>query len=425
MLITMLTTGSRGDTQPYIALGMALKKKGHRVRIAASEGLKSLVEGYCFEYATIRGDVTKIMDSDLVKKATDTDNPLKFFTSLKNDELMHLFLDMQHDMYTACKGSDAIVYHPGATIGFFAAKELNIPSILASPFPMTPTNEYPNLIFYDKLRLGKVYNKLTHKAFEIGFWKMTSNPVKKYLANTFGRVPKNFSCPYPKQRTKDNPTITSISPNVFPKGKDMSANVYYDGYWFLEDDASYQPPEELKNFLAAGEAPVYIGFGSMGGKKDAAETTAMVVEALERSGKRGIIAGGWGAIERPKEEMNDIFFIEGAPHHWLFPRMSAVVHHGGAATTAEGLRAGVPTTIIPFANDQYAWGKRVEELGVGAKAIPRKQLTVEKLTDAIKEMQSNDMKEKAKALGAKIRTEKGAERGAEVIINCVKNYKKK
>lgn len=267
MLITMLTTGTRGDTQPFMALGLELKKKGYRVRIAASEAYQNFIESYGFEYAMLRGDVSKVIESGAADDAINADNPFKFFSSLKNEKMMGMMVNIQKDLHKACKGADAIVYHPGAAIGYFAAKEMNIPSILASPFPMTPTKDYPALIFYDRPRFGKIYNKLTHHIFEWGFWKVVSGPLKKYWVQQYGEGPNDFSCPYPKQRTAANPTIISSSPTVFSVSKDWPEHVHSYGNWFMDSDHSYQPEEKLERFLKAGEPPVYIGFGSVGDKK--------------------------------------------------------------------------------------------------------------------------------------------------------------
>lgn len=417
MLVTMLASGTRGDTQPYIALGLELKKKGYDVRIAASESYQTLVESYGFDYAPIRGDVAKIIESGVVKEA---DNPFKFFSSLKNDDLMELMIGAQEDQHKACEGADAIVYHPGSILGYFVAKEMGIPSILASPFPMVPTNEYPAIIFYDKLRLGKLSNKLTHLIFQQGFWKMANTGFKNYWSQKFGALPDDFTNPYPKQRTKNHPTIVSLSPSVFPVPKDWPKNVYSYGYWFIEDQSNYVPSEELQQFLADGDAPIYVGFGSVGDKKRATESTDMVLKALRETGKRAIINAGGGMEER--DNTKDAFFIKSVPHEWLFPYMSAVVHHGGAGTTAAALRSGVPQVIIPFGNDQFAWGRRMNELGVGAKAIPRKELTADNLAAAITFTQSIQVQEKAKQLGAQIKTEKGAKKAAELISSTIKNF---
>ncbi|MCT9855021.1 glycosyltransferase [Priestia megaterium] len=422
MLITMLTTGTRGDTQPFMALGLELKKKGYRVRIAASEAYQDFIESYGFEYAMLRGDVSKIIESGAADDAINADNPLKFFSSLKNEKMMGMMVNIQKDLHKACKGAGAIVYHPGAAIGYFAAKEMDIPSILASPFPMTPTKDYPALIFYDRPRFGKIYNKLTHRIFEWGFWKIVSGPLKKYWVQQYGEGPNDFSCPYPKQRTAANPTIISSSPTVFSVSKDWPEHVHSYGNWFMDSDHSYQPEEKLERFLKAGEPPVYIGFGSVGDKKNAGETTALVIKALKLAGKRGIINTGGSGMNQTEEIAEDILFVKDIPHEWLFPKMSAVVHHGGAGTTAEGLRAGVPSIIVPYGNDQFAWGRKIHELGAGAKAIPRKELTAEKLSAAISYTQVNEIQSKAQEIGKQIRAEKGAEKAAQVIINTLETF---
>ena len=153
----------------------------------------------------------------------------------------------------------------------------------------------------------------------------------------------------------------------------------------------------------------------MGNPTKATQTTELVIDAINRSRKRAILATGWSGMAKPEKIPPNIFMVESIPHAWLFPRMSVVVHHGGAGTTAAGLRAGIPSVIIPHSNDQFAWGKRVYELGVGAKPIPRKQLTAEKLATAISYALKEEVKVQAKTLGAKIRQEKGAEVAARLI----------
>lgn len=299
---------------------------------------------------------------------------------------------------------------------------MNIPSILASPFPMTPTKDYPALIFYDRPRFGKIYNKLTHRIFEWGFWKVVSGPLKKYWVQQHGEGPEDFLCPYPKQRTAANPTIISSSPAVFSVSKDWPEHVHSYGNWFMDSDHSYESEEKLERFLKNGEPPVYIGFGSIGDKKNAGETTALVIKALKLAGKRGIINIGGSGMNHTREITEDILFVKDIPHEWLFPKMSAVVHHGGAGTTAEGLRAGVPSVIIPYGNDQFAWGRKIYELGAGAKAIPRKELTAEKLSAAISYTQVNEIQSKAQEIGKQIRAEQGAEKAAQVIINTLETF---
>jgi UDP:flavonoid glycosyltransferase YjiC (YdhE family) len=170
----------------------------------------------------------------------------------------------------------------------------------------------------------------------------------------------------------------------------------------------------LVDFLDAGAPPVYIGFGSMA-NRTSQKMAQLAKEALELSGQRGILAAGWGGLDGANLPAS-IFALDSVPHAWLFPRMAAVVHHGGAGTTAAGLRAGVPSVIVPYLGDQPFWGKRVAEMGVGPQPIPRRKLTPGLLAEAIRIATTDqNMRAKAAALGERIRSEDGIARMIEII----------
>jgi sterol 3beta-glucosyltransferase len=193
---------------------------------------------------------------------------------------------------------------------------------------------------------------------------------------------------------------------VCPKPSDWGNDIHITGYWFLDQGDDWTPPQALVNFLQAGSPPVYIGFGSMSIRKPE-ETTNLVLKALAQTKQRGIILSGWGGFH--VDELPDsVFTLDSVPFSWLFPRLAAVVHHGGAGTTAAGLRAGVPSVVIPFFGDQPFWGQRVAELGVGPAPIPLRKLTVERLSQAIQTaVNDHTMRQRAADLGAKIQGEDG------------------
>lgn len=420
MLITLLTAGSRGDTQPYIALGLALQQEGYQIRLAASETFEALVTGYGLEFYALPGDVMAIATNPKFKRMIKGENPLQVILSFRKmkNYAPSLQQKVQQGFYDACLGSEAIVYHPGAAIGYFIAQAMNIPGILATPFPMTPTTEYPSLIFYNSFNFGRIYNLLTHKLFEQIMWQMSKSAIEQFWQQKFGTVPANFANPFSEQQSKKL-TLVGCSDRLFDRPQDWSATVHNTGYWFLNEEDNWVPSDELQQFLQAGTAPVYVGFGSLGDPSQAMATTELVLDAIALAGQRGILATGWSGMKKPNKIPQNIFFIDSIPHSWLFPRVSAVVHHGGAGTTAAGLRAGIPSIIIPHANDQFAWGKRVYELGVGAKPIPRKQLTAEKLSAAISYVLKEDLRARAKALGAEIEQEKGADVAAKLISDRI------
>jgi sterol 3beta-glucosyltransferase len=143
------------------------------------------------------------------------------------------------------------------------------------------------------------------------------------------------------------------------------------------------------------------------------------LKSLARTGQRAILQSGWGGLKKTNLP-ETVFMVDSISHSWLFPRMAAVVHHGGAGTTAAGMRAGVPSIVIPFFGDQLFWGQRVEALGVGTAPIPRKKLTVELLAQAIDRAVTDQvMHQRAANLGAKIQTEDGIANAVRAIESIV------
>ncbi len=414
MRITILSIGSRGDVQPYIALGLALKKAGTQVRVATFKNFEAFVTGFGLEFFQVQGDISKIMTTGVADNARQADNPLKMLLSF--NEMKSLTFNLQKDFYAACQGADLVIYHPGPSIGYFIARQMGIPSVLAAPFPMTPTRAFPSLIVYNAPRLGPEINWLSHKLFEQIMWVAAREPIQQFWMDTFGRNPEAFGPPFGKQVSPGHPTVVSCSDHVFPRPADWPEHVHNTGFWFLDDEPDWQPSEALHAFLEAGPPPVYVGFGSVADPAESARTTELVIAALRRAGQRGVLASGWNGMSTREPLPKDIFMLESAPHAWLFPRMAAVVHHGGAGTTAAGFRAGVPAVIIPHGNDQFAWGQRAYELGVAAKPIPRKKLTAGNLAEAIQFVLKSKVCEAANRLGAKIQAENGAEAAAHIIL---------
>jgi UDP:flavonoid glycosyltransferase YjiC (YdhE family) len=170
----------------------------------------------------------------------------------------------------------------------------------------------------------------------------------------------------------------------------------------------------LLRFLESGPPPVYVGFGSMG-EDDPTRMTRVVLEALQLGGQRGVLLSGWSGLGNsplPKT----VYRLDSIPHSWLFPKMAAVVHHGGMGTTAAALRAGIPEVIIPLGGDQLFWAKRVEQLGVGIQCASLQKVTAQKLAAALDEIATDTaLRQQAVALGAKIRAEDGVGRAVAVI----------
>jgi len=421
MSILILTYGSRGDVQPYVALAKGLQEVGHSVTLGTSVRFQNFVEDYGIDYAYMNDNLLSVIDTDEGKDLFEKGSNLfkmawrgiKIAKKVKPAQRALL----QESWEAAQKiNPDFILFHPKAGGAPHIAEKLGIGCALVTPIPMlVPTRETRFPVFPD-LGLGGWYNRAIYSLIQAAtnkVWKgyikdfrqdIDLPPVKKYdfLKMTDGA---------------DIPVIHAHSEAVVPRPSDWPDSAQVAGYFFLDAQEEWLPPQELQDFLDADDPPVYIGFGSMAGR-DPERLAGIVVEALQKADLRGIIATGWGGL-KAKDLPDTIFKIEHAPHDWLFPKMAAVVHHGGAGTTAAGLRAGRPSIITPFFGDQSFWGERVYGLGVGPKPIPQKKLNAASLAAAMREAITNQsMIEKAEKIGEKIRNEDGVGNA----INLIEQY---
>ena len=407
MRITILAVGSRGDVQPYVALGLGLRAEGHTVRIATHGVFEPLVREYNLDFALV-----EINPQELLKGADGQawlesgHNPLRFIRAL-----MQVFGPRMErllaESWQACADADAIIYSPLSLGGFHIAERRGVPGFLASLQPSRPTRAFPSP-FFPKLPLGAAYNLWTHslgdvigRLFAQPLWR----PVNDFRQAALHLPPLSIGT-FQRRIWEETPVLYGYSPSVVPKPADWPAWVHVTGYWFLPPPVDWQPPAGLVDFLDDGPPPVYVGFGSMSGP-DPARTTQIVLEALRRTRQRGVLLTGWDGL-RQTDLPDSVYAIDSIPHDWLFPRMAAIVHHGGAGTTAAALRAGVPSLAVPFFGDQPYWGDLIAALGVGPRPIPHKRLSAGRLAGAINSATSDPrMRANAAALGARIRAEDG------------------
>jgi sterol 3beta-glucosyltransferase len=418
MKIFILTVGTRGDVQPYVALGKGLQAAGHTVTICTSASFEPFITEHGLAYAYMNDDIIRFIDSEAARKAMDeADNVVswvKIAVQLTAD-LKPVYRRMLDEAWTAVQGSDAIIYHPKALGGYHIAEKLGIPGFLSIPFPVyVPTAEFPAVVF-PEWQIGGWYNKLTYTlATRMSQATMgsTVNAWRKEMLH----MPKRSSLASELVWSdgQNVPVLHCYSPHVLAQPHDWPQTAVTTGYWFVDRQEDWQPPADLVDFIAAGKPPVYVGFGSISGRNPE-KTTRAILDALAQSGQRGILATGWGGLQA-SDLPDTVFPVKAVPHDWLFPQMAAVVHHGGAGTTAAGFRAGVPTVVCPFFGDQPYWGRRVAALGVGSEPVPQKKLTAERLARAIETAVTDpQIRQRAATLGEKIRAEDGVARAVAMI----------
>ena len=407
--IVIFAAGSRGDIQPCVALGRVLRRRGDEVRLVASARYSSMVTAAGLELAPLTADPTEILESDAGQELlAGGRNPVKFLGGFRRilgpmaERLLAECLD-------ACKGADLIL---GPTLGFLPqhiGEHFGVPWALIHFQPSRPTGAFPHPFVPQARLLGPWANRASFRAVDQIAWQLSRPFINPWRDEALG-LPR---LPVRGRRADGGPVLACFSPAVVPRPGDWPSNVNLTGYWFL-DEPDWEPPRELADFLAAGPAPVYVGFGSMV-PKDAEMTGLVVRTALKLAGVRGIVQGD------PDMSDEQVLAVRDVPHSWLFPRMAAVVHHGGAGTTAAGLRAGVPTVVCPFFGDQPYWGERVASLGAGPAPLPFRAMTVPRLASKIRRaVRDQGMADRASELGYRIRNEDGVGRAQEIIDSLLR-----
>ncbi|KAG6891077.1 hypothetical protein C0995_014166 [Termitomyces sp. Mi166 len=434
---TFLTIGSRGDVQPYIALAKGLMADGHRCKIATHGEFKDWIESHGVEFGFVGGDPAELMRI-CVENGT-------FTVSFLKEGLLKFrgwLDDLLKTSWEACQKTDVLIESPSAMGGCHIAEALGIPYFRAFTMPWSRTRAYPHAFAVPDRKMGGSYNYMvrnlsrflnvafilnlqSYVMFDQVFWRATAGQINRWRRDLL-HLP---STSLDKMEPHKIPFLYNFSPSVVPPPLDWPEWIRVTGYWFLDDAEvsakKWTPPPDLVDFIDSahklGKKVVYIGFGSIV-VSDPKTMTHCVIEAVIRSGVYAILSKGWSdrlhvktsdASEAEEPLPKQIYAISSVPHDWLFQRIDAACHHGGAGTTGASLRAGIPTIIRPFFGDQLFWADRVEALGVGSGV---RKLTVNSLTDALITA-TTDVKQidRAKLLGEQIRSENGVPTAIECI----------
>lgn len=416
--VTCLTIGSRGDVQPYIALCKGLMADGHKVKIATHGEFQGWIESHGIEFGLVGGDPAELMQL-CIENGTFT----WAFLREANSKFRGWLDELLSSCWTACKDSDVLIESPSAMAGIHIAEALGIPYFRAFTMPWTRTRAYPHAFITPGQKMGGAYNYVSYVMFDNVFWKATAHQINRWRNNVLKLPNTNLE----KLQPNKVPFLYNFSPYVVPPPLDYSDWIRVTGYWFLDEGKAdegkekWTPPKELTDFIDKARRDekklVYVGFGSII-VPDPIKMTQEVIDAVLKADVRCVLSKGWSDRLEPasgsdaakvanKEKKPEpvlppeIFQIKSAPHDWLFAQVDAAAHHGGSGTTGASLRAGIPTIIRPFFGDQFFFGMRVEDLGVG---ICLKKWGANSFARALWEAtHSERMIVKARVLGEQIR----------------------
>lgn len=428
MKILVLTLGTRGDVQPFVALAVAARDRGHAVVLAAPERFRALVAAHGLDLVRIDDGPLALMDG--VAGAAVSGGMRAKLTLAR--AMPASFGRVLEDCATIARGpgSDAdVVVHNGQVIGApHVAELLGVPCVLALTVPVyVPTREFP----WPGASLPPWLPGWANRAGYVGMRGpavVFARVVDDWRGRDLG-LPRRRGRHDPLRRPDGGPVpvLNAVSRHVVPPPGDWPPSVTTTGYWFLPA-ARPGLPAGVEEFLAAGEPPVLVGFGSMAGA-DPAATTRTVLDAVRAAGLRAIVATGWGGLVAAQvvaaevvagEVPASVLVVDDVPHDVLLPRVAAVVHHGGAGTTAAAAAAGRPQVVCPFVADQPFWARRVHDLGVGPAPVPQRRMTAAALAAALRTATADpDVAARAAALGSRIREEDGtaaAVRALEALV---------
>jgi UDP:flavonoid glycosyltransferase YjiC (YdhE family) len=412
--ITIGTSGSQGDVQPFVALGLGLVSRGHSVRIATYDAFEGFVRSFGLDFAPVEGDPQAMLAQEQGQTWLESGRRGGGFARGFRDIVGPALSQGTADALAAGADADLILFAGPTFYTFYnVAEKLRKPFIQSYLQPINPTRAFPSAVFPSRLGGHGLTNYLTHTIGGQAFWQLMRPVVNDIRRTQLGLPSLSFFGPFLDMLRRRLPVIYGYSPTVLPKPVDWNDALHVTGHWFLPEQA-WTPPPELVRFLAGGPAPVYVGFGSMV-SRDAERLTAVVLDALQQAGQPGIILSGWAGLGE-RNLPPSVLGLERVPHRWLFPQVAAVVHHGGVGTTHEGLRAGRPSILVPFFGDQPFWADRVAALGAAPDPIPQAELTAGRLAGAIRQAVSDQtIARRAAEIGRAIRAEDGIGTAVDVI----------
>lgn len=397
MKILVLTYGTEGDTRPLVALSQALINAGHEAYLLGDTQSLDLAHRLAVPAMPLSGDIRALFTRWSQSGARGTAKALVELTNTNTAAWMAQTWD-------AAQGCDAIVLSGLAGfVGLSVAERLGVSAIGAGMIPLTPSREFPSPFLppaWVPTRLNRASLVLTNQLL----WLALRKTLNRARAEVLGLSP----------RTKlwtTHPMLYGVSPTLLPPPEDWPSNAALCGQWMLPLGVDFNPPIELTAFLAAGPAPIYVGFGSMTGI-DLPRMLDIVIKAL--NGRRALVWPGWsdiGSMTLPE----NILRIDATPHDWLFPKMAAVIHHGGSGTSHSATRAGKPSIVMPFAGDQAFWADRLHRLGVAPPALPPARLSVDGLAGAIAFVEEPGVIARATVAGEEMAREHGLSTGVAMI----------
>lgn len=421
MKVALVTFGTRGDVEPFVALAQRLRRAGHDAYLTAPSNFARSASLYGVPFRPFSCDTEELARRPDVKRILDSGSTLRFMKARMRQTVLD---EVNLDVWRLTQDAEAMAFRAGAPPAAYSiACKRGIPSVEVMYLPLEPSGELPAVAAGMRRAGGPVFNRtMGHLTYQV-FWRMFAPSANRFRRDVLQMPRLPFLGPRAEYARRRHPIICTYSPTVLPRPRDWRQDIHVVGYFFLEEPPGWQPRADLCAFLAAGPKPVYIGLGSMT-TANPGKRASILLEGLRRSGQRAVFQGGWGKLDTGRPFPKEVFPLEEAPFAWLFPKMAAILHHGGAGTTSFALRAGLPSITLPHNFDQPYWAQRLYELGVSPRPLPIQRITADSVATAIAEvMKDAAFRQRAAAIGERIRSEDGVGQAVELFHQYVARFK--
>lgn len=402
-----------------MALGLGLREAGCDVKIASHRTFKGLIEARGFTFAPLSVDPRAVVES-LARSGKSAAGIMTGFKRVVEPALY----EAAGEAVEAAKDADGLLISSAAFLGYDVADARGLPAAGLSMSPLiAPTSHFPSALMPAGIGLsggglrpiGSLYNRTTHFAASQLMWQPFRKAINRIRSELFSLPPHPFLGPLLNPASDDRLQLYGWSNELLPEPPDWGENRSICGYWFLNSEEGWEPPEELAAFLESGSPPVCMGFGSSY-IENAAHIADVFAETLDGMGQRGILLGGWGEL-RGENPHRNILEIEEAPYDWLLPRTRGFVHHGSAGATHAALRAKIPSVAVPSYGDQLLWGHLLSRAGVAPAPIHRRKLSADHLSRAVSSIIVDPrLRNNAERLGQKVAREDGVSRAVDLIL---------
>jgi UDP:flavonoid glycosyltransferase YjiC (YdhE family) len=395
MKLVIATYGTEGDVRPLAALGRALIDAGHGALLLADRSTLHHAQAQRVPTLALSGDIKGVDDPQAaIDAVVATDRGVQGMAkALAHIANTHASAWLR-EIVEAARDADAIIVSGlAAFAGLSAAEYLRVPAIGAGFIPFSPTSAFPPPFLPSRI-VPRFLNRTSHKLINEVLWRAFKQSTNRARAEAFGMPPR-------RQAWTTHPMLYGVSPVLVPAPSDWPETTFVCGQW-VPAATDWSPPDALRAFLDTGDAPLYVGFGSMVGF-DRERLMRNVVEAV--GDRRVVFHPGWAGSNTALP--GNFFVVGDVPHDWLFPRVSAVVHHGGSGTSHSATRAGAPSVVLAFAGDQSFWGDRLANAGVASRPLNGHRCSAREIAEGIAFAERSDVRSKARALGERMRKEHG------------------